>query len=116
MLCIKYHQIWLLIEARHQRASARRGRVEQGLAAVVRDEVAVTLEHHLASSVAVGSGFAGGPDDAPRIGVSEDDNVAVAIEVHVDAVVELAERTRGNQLEGPSRPRLSRNGPGSGGE
>lgn len=113
---IKDHQIRVLIHTRHGRASTRRRRVEQGLATVVGDEVAVALEDHLARSVAVRGRVCGVPDEAEGIGVSEDDDVAVAVEGHVDAVVKLAEMSGGGQLEGSGGPGLSVRRPCCGGE
>lgn len=69
--------------------------------AVVHDEVAVALEHHLALSIAVGARPGGVPEDAGRIGVPEDDDVGVAVELHVGPEVEVADGTGADQLETP---------------
>ena len=104
---IENHQIRILVQARHRHASAIGLRIPQGLSvAVVHDEVAVALEHHQAASVAVGARPGGVPEDAARIGVSEDDNVGVAIELHVGPEVEVTDGTGAGQLESPSCPSL----------
>ena len=80
---IENHQIRILVQARHRHASAISLRIPQGSSvAVVHDEVAVALEHHQAASIAVGARLGGVPEDTGRIGVSEDDDVGVAVELH----------------------------------
>ena len=114
---IENHQIRILVQARHRHASARGLRVPQGLSvAVVHDEVAIALEHHQAPSVAVGARLGRVPKDAARIGVSEDDDVGVAIELHMGAKVEVTDGTGAGQLESPGGPSLVINSVCCGGE
>ncbi len=116
-LRIENHQIRILVQARHRHASAIGLRIPQGSSvAVVHDEVAVGLENHQAASVAVGARLGGVPEDAARIGVSEDDDVGIAVELHVGTEVEVTDGTGAGQLESPGCPSLMINRACCGGE
>ena len=114
--CIENKQIWGYIHTRELPASTCGARIEQGLVTVVNNKVAVVLEDHLTLSVAVRDGCGGVPDEAGRIGGAEDDDVAIAVEVHVDALIEKAERRWGSQIELPGQPTLKWTSPCRGGE
>ena len=96
------------IQTSHLRAPPRRTRIPQRhVAGPVDDEVAVGLEIQGAGAVgAVGGGFARGPDESGGVGLTEDGNVAVAVEVHGDAEVEAADVARGGKLVGSVGPGL----------
>ena len=114
---VENHQIRILVQARHRQASATGLRIPQGLSvAAVYDEVAVALEHHQAASVAVGARLGRVPEDTARIGVSEDDDVGVAVKLHMGAEVEVTDGTGAGQFESPGCPSLVINSACCGGE